>query len=194
MCVKERSVYRAQAVTCGVGVASLRPDPRAVKGKAGDELMVTIGNAIYRIAGFLQVLRLDTVIALHTPTGGNRETSYLQCTHLYFLLLLLRWMNNGEALSRNFWLPSSFPTRCIIADALAYVVVLVVVWEARRGPEPPLEKRTRLGCCLLVLSGVGRCAQRHGDVPGSGALLASGAVPRAAGHHQHRHRPRRTGK
>lgn len=106
-------------------------------------------------------------------------------------------MNNGEAVSRNFWRPSSFPTRSIIVDdALAAVVVFVVVWEARDGPEAPLEKRTRLACrsLLLVLSGASRCARRHGDAPGFGALLASGAVPRAAGHHQHRHRPRRTGK
>lgn len=47
-------------------------------------------------------------------------------------------MNNGEAVSRNFWRRSSFPTRCIIVDdalaaAAAVVVVFVVVWEARDG-------------------------------------------------------------
>lgn len=74
-------------------------------------------------------------------------------------------MNNGDAVSRNFWRPSSFPTRCIIVDdALAVVVVLVVVWEARDGPDAPLEKRTRLVPVFLS-------SQERADVRGDMVTL-----------------------
>lgn len=53
VCVISWFVFRAQAVTFRVGVSLTRRAPRAVKEKAGDDLIATIGNAIYRSADFI---------------------------------------------------------------------------------------------------------------------------------------------